>query len=54
MTSLPNTPLTEIAATPRNQYDSKFAFVPNLPNNHKYVELPSVEPFTKPQAKPSK
>lgn len=56
MTSIPNTPLTEIAATPRNphQFEPKFAF--NAPNNHKYIEVPSIPVLQqmRPPMKPSK
>uniref|UniRef100_A0A336LIS4 AF4/FMR2 family member lilli n=1 Tax=Culicoides sonorensis TaxID=179676 RepID=A0A336LIS4_CULSO len=45
MTSIPNTPLTEIAATPRNpnQFEPKFAL--NAPNPFKYTEVPSMSPL---------
>lgn len=52
MKSIPNTPLTEIAATPRNphQFEPKFAF--NAPNNHKYIEVPQIPALMRPPTKP--
>lgn len=46
MISIPNTPLTEIAATPRKELESKFTFGAGK-SNHKYVDLIMMPPLSK-------